>query len=333
MVRAAKAAMRLNLSQSSSHAPESPEMSMSEGEPLLGAYSRATSPSTYTPPPLRRPGAFSTPSSPSPLGVRHFSSGHSVPNSPVPPPSPAFSSGGFFDTPTAPVAAVARGRRFRFAALAGVGVIAIIGFASLGAADPDRLQRHVVDPMKDALHAAGEAASQGYDQVKGWTGWQAPPDSPDEDWSKDITVTPVEGDRPIVDEDVPAQEAPKVEVIAETDEAQKEATPTDADAALLATPSEAIEPSSTSSEEPIPIAIPTSFHSVDPVPQQEAPIEDESAVVPLYVLPDPPRLPRGGPDEKFFAYLPHSGFHNQRIELANAMTLAWMLNRCAAGLR
>ncbi|KAK0461017.1 uncharacterized protein EV420DRAFT_1267139 [Desarmillaria tabescens] len=32
-------------------------------------------------------------------------------------------------------------------------------------------------------------------------------------------------------------------------------------------------------------------------------------------------------NEKFLAYLPHSGFHNQRIALENALTLAYMLNR------
>ena len=33
------------------------------------------------------------------------------------------------------------------------------------------------------------------------------------------------------------------------------------------------------------------------------------------------------PDEKFLSYLPHSGFHNQRIALENALVLARMLNR------
>ncbi|KAI9013943.1 hypothetical protein CLU79DRAFT_805673 [Phycomyces nitens] len=33
------------------------------------------------------------------------------------------------------------------------------------------------------------------------------------------------------------------------------------------------------------------------------------------------------PDEKYIAYLPHSGFHNQRIELENALLLAAYLNR------
>ncbi|SJK97771.1 uncharacterized protein ARMOST_01025 [Armillaria ostoyae] len=32
-------------------------------------------------------------------------------------------------------------------------------------------------------------------------------------------------------------------------------------------------------------------------------------------------------NEKFLAYLPHSGFHNQRIALENALTLSYMLNR------
>ncbi|KAF9779825.1 hypothetical protein BJ322DRAFT_1146328 [Thelephora terrestris] len=33
------------------------------------------------------------------------------------------------------------------------------------------------------------------------------------------------------------------------------------------------------------------------------------------------------PDEKFLSYLPHSGFHNQRIALENALVLARLLNR------
>ena len=37
--------------------------------------------------------------------------------------------------------------------------------------------------------------------------------------------------------------------------------------------------------------------------------------------------PRVRPDEKFLSYLPHSGFHNQRIALENALVLARLLNR------
>jgi len=33
------------------------------------------------------------------------------------------------------------------------------------------------------------------------------------------------------------------------------------------------------------------------------------------------------PDGKFLSYLPHSGFHNQRIALENALVLARLLNR------
>lgn len=35
----------------------------------------------------------------------------------------------------------------------------------------------------------------------------------------------------------------------------------------------------------------------------------------------------GNPDEKFLAYLPHSGYHNQRISLENAIALAKLLDR------
>ena len=37
--------------------------------------------------------------------------------------------------------------------------------------------------------------------------------------------------------------------------------------------------------------------------------------------------PRVQPDEKLLSYLPHSGFHNQRIALENALVLAHLLNR------
>jgi hypothetical protein len=40
-----------------------------------------------------------------------------------------------------------------------------------------------------------------------------------------------------------------------------------------------------------------------------------------------PRLASGDPDERFLAYNPHSGYHNQRISLENALVLARMLNR------
>ncbi|KAF5345365.1 hypothetical protein D9758_008502 [Tetrapyrgos nigripes] len=39
------------------------------------------------------------------------------------------------------------------------------------------------------------------------------------------------------------------------------------------------------------------------------------------------KCPLVNPDTKFLAYLPHSGFHNQRIALENALTLSHMLNR------
>ncbi|KAI9310930.1 hypothetical protein BX666DRAFT_2021503 [Dichotomocladium elegans] len=45
------------------------------------------------------------------------------------------------------------------------------------------------------------------------------------------------------------------------------------------------------------------------------------------IYPDPFAHHRPAPGEKFIAYLPHSGFHNQRIELENALLLAAYLNR------
>jgi hypothetical protein len=69
-----------------------------------------------------------------------------------------------------------------------------------------------------------------------------------------------------------------------------------------------------------------------------SPIIEEKAAVDLDVLPviypDPfefhvpePYNNKSSHHEKFITYLPHSGFHNQRIELENALLLASYLNR------
>ncbi|ORZ05451.1 hypothetical protein BCR42DRAFT_428324 [Absidia repens] len=51
-----------------------------------------------------------------------------------------------------------------------------------------------------------------------------------------------------------------------------------------------------------------------------------SDVIPVE-FPDPFTFHTPTADEKFLTYLPHSGFHNQRIELENALLLAFYLNR------
>ena len=51
-----------------------------------------------------------------------------------------------------------------------------------------------------------------------------------------------------------------------------------------------------------------------PATPKETPSSDSEKVVhPIYVLPDPPRMPSGDPTEQFFSYLPHSGFHNRML--------------------
>lgn len=62
------------------------------------------------------------------------------------------------------------------------------------------------------------------------------------------------------------------------------------------------------------------------------PVETADGVLALSVLPD--RLANrreqdadSVDEERFLGYLPHSGFHNQRISLQNAMVLACYLNR------
>lgn len=62
-------------------------------------------------------------------------------------------------------------------------------------------------------------------------------------------------------------------------------------------------------------------------PKVDLSIMDEDQPHPLYVLPDPPWDTSGYASERFLSYMPHSGYHNQRIELSNALSLAKMLNR------
>ena len=53
---------------------------------------------------------------------------------------------------------------------------------------------------------------------------------------------------------------------------------------------------------------------------------DDGSPIVVSALPIP-RVPEGGAEEKFLGYLPHSGFHNQRIELENALLLGKLLGR------
>ncbi|KAI7857794.1 hypothetical protein BDC45DRAFT_500700 [Circinella umbellata] len=55
------------------------------------------------------------------------------------------------------------------------------------------------------------------------------------------------------------------------------------------------------------------------------PLLDNDAIPVIY--PKPFTLHQPEPEERFITYLPHSGFHNQRIELENALLLASYLNR------
>ena len=57
--------------------------------------------------------------------------------------------------------------------------------------------------------------------------------------------------------------------------------------------------------------------------QPEGTVSDAFQVVEFELDSDPP----GDPSAKYLSYLPHSGFHNQRIALENALILARLLNR------
>jgi GDP-fucose protein O-fucosyltransferase len=54
---------------------------------------------------------------------------------------------------------------------------------------------------------------------------------------------------------------------------------------------------------------------------------DEAVQVVPYDLDDELRAFAPGPQDRFLAYLPHSGFHNQRIAFENALVLSRLLNR------
>lgn len=47
----------------------------------------------------------------------------------------------------------------------------------------------------------------------------------------------------------------------------------------------------------------------------------------ISTFPSPLRIPSGDPNERYLGFLPHSGVHNQRMELQNALLLGKLLNR------
>ncbi|GAA5838393.1 hypothetical protein JCM9279_003230 [Rhodotorula babjevae] len=59
----------------------------------------------------------------------------------------------------------------------------------------------------------------------------------------------------------------------------------------------------------------------------EEDIEDTSGEIPITALPRPRRPDLDDPDARYLGFLPHSGFHNQRIALQNALLLGKLLNR------
>lgn len=74
----------------------------------------------------------------------------------------------------------------------------------------------------------------------------------------------------------------------------------------------------------------TSQQTLKPVvmaPYWPDPVLDASGRLTLDVWPKQQPQRTIDADEKFLGYLPHSGFHNQRMALQNAMVLATYLNR------
>lgn len=99
----------------------------------------------------------------------------------------------------------------------------------------------------------------------------------------------------------------------------------------LSTPNQNISNQSSKVERPIP-------HTATQIPPLQVPIPSVPplATPPALSLPLPPldisarpssRVIPPSRNEKFLAYSPHSGYHNQRISLENALTLAFILDR------
>ncbi|GAA5903202.1 hypothetical protein JCM8208_002236 [Rhodotorula glutinis] len=66
--------------------------------------------------------------------------------------------------------------------------------------------------------------------------------------------------------------------------------------------------------------------AADAVEQSEA-VEDTGGEIRITALPRPRRPDLDDPDARYLGFLPHSGFHNQRIALQNALLLGKLLNR------
>jgi hypothetical protein len=66
--------------------------------------------------------------------------------------------------------------------------------------------------------------------------------------------------------------------------------------------------------------------SKDDTTTSSTPQDPATGMIPVE-FPDPFAFHTPTADEKYLTYLPHSGFHNQRIELENALLLAFYLNR------
>ena len=69
------------------------------------------------------------------------------------------------------------------------------------------------------------------------------------------------------------------------------------------------------------------YQTEEPTSKPKIAIDDTQQNVIPVEIPDPSTWHQPTPSETYITYLPHSGFHNQRIELENALLLAAYLNR------
>lgn len=62
-------------------------------------------------------------------------------------------------------------------------------------------------------------------------------------------------------------------------------------------------------------------------PNPSSPPDTSLPTINISTFPSPLRVPSGDPNERYLGFLPHSGVHNQRMELQNALLLGKLLNR------
>jgi len=242
-----------------------------------------------------------------------------------------------------------RTRLFLLCILAVLGFSALIG--SINAPDHVKAQAYdIVQTVHASVKGSlsNVHADEIWQGAKEWSGWGSKdPEGFKEDEQQDLATSlhqDMQSDEEALSQDVDQQNNEEEQVIATEDDSSssqdnedsespseqaQQTQQTGSDDGAPSDPTEAQseqtekeafevtvsadEAGPTTTERPVPIApafsIPTKIATSE---AQPASGQLEKIVHPIYVLPDPPRVPKGGPEEQFFSYLPHSGFHNRK---------------------